>query len=131
MAANPKITGRYKRIDTAGVYELGDSGDNIVASFSVHVKPSTSPALNGGSITVKARPKGTDAETNSHNAGVAVPYIKSHLNGSVGDETAVSTAITGESLIIIPATGRVPILDVATITAGYWDVYIDRAQGSA
>jgi hypothetical protein len=132
MAQNPKLTKRFSVISAAGEYEIGDAADGaIVSSHSVRLVPSTVVALNGGAITVKARSRGTEPETNGDNAGVAVPYSASHLNGAAGTELPVTTAIASGSLILIPSSGRVPILSVAAIVAGSWNVYVDSVQGAA
>ena len=62
---------------------------------------------------------------------VAVNYIGSHVNGSASTELPIVTGITGSSLILIPSSGRVPILSVAAIVAGSWRVYVDAVQGAA
>lgn len=128
--ANNKIKTPFKRISATGLYEVGDATDNaIVSTVSLYLKPSTSPALDGGAITIRKRPKGKPAE-DAGITGFLAPYAKEFLNGAVGDESFVSTVITGESAIVIPSTGWVVVLDVAAIVAGSWDVYITRAEGS-
>lgn len=129
MAQNPKISEPYQSITAAGKYELGDAADaKIVTTHLVHLIPQ---GLSGGAITVKSRAAGTIVETKSGNGGVPVSYLRRYLNGAVSDDTLTSAQITSESLILIPSTGQVPILDVATVVAGTWDVFIVRTEGAA
>jgi hypothetical protein len=75
-------------------YDLGNSGG--AASRKVI-------ELNVGSLTgsfaVQGRLSGAGGTY------IAIPYKKHYLNGAVGDETYVTTAITGNSLIEVPSTG--------------------------
>lgn len=131
---NLKITGQYKRATIGGVYELGDGANSaIVTSHRVYVRHSQSPdtALNGGAITVMSRAKGDQIVTLAQDAGVAVSYVKRFLNGSVADDSLTNTTITSESLIIIPSSGQVPILSIAAIVAGFWDIYVEAVEGTA
>lgn len=64
-----------------------------------------------GTITVKGRARGA---TNF----LAIPYTKLHLNGSAGDGTVVSTAITSTSLIQVVVGDGVDVSLEATVTGG-------------
>jgi hypothetical protein len=76
-----------------------------------------------GSITIKGRPAG------SSGAFAAIPYIKLHLNGSVGDGTVVSTAITGTSLIQVDATGLDIDVDCTSFTSGSMGLFASPVVG--
>lgn len=65
-----------------------------------------------GTITVKMRKAGTS------DTPVACVYKKRVLNGAAGDETYVSTGITGTSIITIPTEGVQIVLDCGAYTSG-------------
>jgi hypothetical protein len=88
-------------INADGDYYIGSaSQDNVVGRWIVHISDLGSLSA---TIIVKGRAKGTAL------APVAIPYKKRYLNGSVGDDTNVSTTITGVSIIDIDSAG----LDIA------------------
>jgi hypothetical protein len=76
-----------------------------------------------GSITVKGRARGTTV------AYVAIPYKKRYLNGAVGDDSFVSTAITDTSIIEINGAGLDLQLDCTSYTSGSMDVHSDDMVG--
>jgi hypothetical protein len=102
-------------INATANYLLTDVGDGAVGLLVVHILDTSSYS---GTITVKAKAKGAPST-----AYVAIPYIKLHLNGSVGDGSQVSTAITTTSVIALDATGLDVSLDV-TYTSGTATVYV-------
>jgi len=124
--SNVKINSSRKHtISATNTYELGDASGGVVGTFAVHI------VANGftGSITVKARSRVAEAQSD----GITfqpIPYEKLYLNGAVGDGSLVSTAITGNSIILIPASGLEVALD-ATVTAGSVDVYVMPLEGAA
>ena len=65
-----------------------------------------------GSVTVKCRAAG------SSNPPVPLAYRKHYLNGAVGDESYVSTAITTDSVIEVNAAGLDIVLDCTAFTSG-------------
>ena len=114
-------------IDGQNNYILGDASDHVVGTLSVQIVNSGAFV---GSITVKARNRSQDAD----NDGVAfVPTVfeKLYLNGAVGDGTLASTAITGASLILVPASGLQISLDVTAYTSGTLTVYVTPLEGAA
>ena len=92
-----------------------------------------------GSITVKARSAHPQATAIGANMGVAgddiafsaVPYQTNFLNGAVGDGTLVSTAITGTSIIVIPASGVEIALDCTSFVSGSMTGYVVPLEGAA
>lgn len=112
--ANISIIGNSFKIDnTVQGYILGD-GAKYKVSTKVIQLVGTSPV--GFSITVKGRITGTTITP------VAIPYRKRYLNGAVGDDTFVSTAITTDSLIEVNADGIDIVLDVTAATSGSFAV---------
>lgn len=78
-----------------GNYDLGDSGASRLSRKVIEIKIGSLV----GSYALVARLSGGGG------AYVAHPYMKHFLNGAVGDESYVSTAITGDSLIEVRASG--------------------------
>ena len=108
--ANINITGGSTAFNIASTntFILGTAGqDNTVGRWICDIR------AGGGtiSIVVKGRSAG------SANAFLAIPYTKRYLNGAVGDDSKVSTAITSDSIIDIDSTGLDIALDV-TYTSG-------------
>jgi len=93
--------------------DLGDAGDGAKAVKVIHLKNNAWT----GSLTIAARKR----NPSKGEAFVAIPYKKHHLNAAVGDETYVSTPITGESLIEVPAAGMEIRLVVSASSAGSLD----------
>lgn len=76
-------------------YDLGD-----VSAGAAGVKVIE---LNVGSLVGSFAVQGRLA--NGGGTFIAIPYKKHYLNGAAGDETYVTTAITGNSLIEVPGSG--------------------------
>lgn len=76
-----------------------------------------------GSITAKCRAAG------SANTPLAISYRKHYLNGAVGDETFVSTAITTDSIIEFNAAGLDIVLDCTSFTSGSATVNVRLLTG--
>lgn len=115
-------------IDKAGsnTVILGDGHFADASALSIQIVDTGSLSA---SITVKARTRQPTADTNTVGF-VATIYRKLYLNGVVGDGSLVSTAITGDSLILIPATGLQIALDI-TYTSGTGMVYVTPLRGSS
>ena len=113
--ANIQIIGKAFTIGTTVQgYVLPGGMPGSQVSTKVIQLVGTSPV--GFSITVQGRTVG------SGNAGVPIPYRKRYLNGAVGDDTFVSTAITTDSLIEVNADGIDIILNVTAATSGSFAV---------
>lgn len=136
--ATVKVGGRSFIINAANDYVLptadGDaenSGtmvqivDTGTMSMTITVK---GQSLALPQVAVVQNPQGTNPAPSD--AFAAIPYRKLHLNGSVGDASYVSTAITGASIIWIPSGGIQPVLSVA-YTSGSATVYFTPVRGSA
>lgn len=115
-------------IDGANTYIIGEGADTVASTLVVHL---VSASFNG-TVIVKKRSNAPQAIANNI-AFVATPYVKEHLNGSAGDQSYVTTTITGnsgDSLIVIPATGG-QIALVTTLVSGTMHVYVSRVEGAA
>lgn len=75
-----------------------------------------------GSITVSARARGAQAETDQVTM-VAIPYAAAFVNGAIGTEVFTTAAITNTSLITVRASGRSVGLNVTALTVGTFTVY--------
>lgn len=107
-------------------YVYGDPGVGDASAWEFHI------VSNGatGSITVSARARGAQAETDQVPM-VAIPYQAGFINGAVGTEAFISTAITGTSLITVRGGGRSVGLNVTALTVGTFTVYATPIAGFA
>lgn len=106
--ADIQETSQFK-ITGVNRYILGNSAE---FSGTMTIEIDNDNSLSGASIAVVARARQTTL------AWVPIPYVKLYLNGSVGDGTAVSTAITTTSLIQIPVCDGLDIaLDTTTASS--------------
>lgn len=126
--ANVPIIGRKAVISDGGNnYYFGEAAPGqMVATMAFML---VANGLTGGSITVNAVTKGDavkDAAT-----PLATVYKKLFLNGLVADGSLASAAITGTSLILIPASGLDIVLTIASISAGNWTIYSQPVEGFA
>lgn len=122
------IAGGTNGTDT---YVLGDASDGNVGTFMVQVYTRSAGTV---SIAVQGRARfagtltaaGTDAPPFE-----PIPYLPLHLNGAVSSyATGSNVAITGDSILLIPATGLQIALDV-TYTSGTHDIYVTKLNGAA
>lgn len=127
MATLPIIGRKFSDSVGGNTYLLGDSAQGDLAGTMAILLVASS--LTGGSVTVAAVTKG-DAVKDAV-APVAVPYKSLFLNGVVGTGGLVSTAITGTSLIHVPASGLNVALTIAAISAGGWTIYSWPIEGAA
>lgn len=126
MAEHQMNGARKFTIDAADTFRLGDASSGVVGTFGVHL---VSDSFNGV-IKVKARSRLNEAQED----GVTfqqIPYEKLFLNGAVGDGSLVSTDITGDSVILVPASGLEIALDCTAYTSGSMDVYVVPLEGAA
>lgn len=114
-------------INGANTYLLGDASQIVVGTFSVQI---VNTGAFVGTITVKARNRSPEAQADNIVFNPTV-YEKLFLNGAVGDGTLVSTGITTDSTILIPASGLEIALDVTAYTSGSLTVYFTPLQGAA
>ena len=112
-------------------YVIGDASDGNVGTLCVQVYTRSAGTV---SIVVQGRSRIAGTLTA---AGVdappfePIPFLPLHLNGSVGTyATGSSVAITGDSILLIPATGLDIALDV-TYTSGTHDIYVTKLNGAA
>jgi hypothetical protein len=105
-------------INATGLYILGDVDESFAATFELMLVSNSF----SGSITVQAYSKAKAADDDGVTP-VPISYVGSYVNGSVGTDAFVSTAITGTSEILVPATGRRIVLDCTAYTSGSMTVY--------
>ena len=102
------------RIAATDTYILGNTGDSTVGTWVVQAVESAFV----GSIVVKARLKGSAA------AFVAIPYTRRNLDGTVSDDTSVTTTLTDMGFLIeVNGAGLDVALDCTAYTSGALDVY--------
>jgi hypothetical protein len=104
-------------ISSAAATSLGDSGTGRRCTKVIQLTSSSF----SGTITVKGRRSGSSATP------VPIPYKSRYVNGAVGTEAYVTTAITNTSTIEVNASGLDIILDTtAAYTSGSMAVdYVD------
>jgi len=130
-AVGQKFTLAGTTLNGTNTYVIGDADDGAVGTLCVQVYTRSAGTV---SIVVQGRSRlagtltvaGTDAPPFE-----PIPFLPLHLNGSVATyATGSSAAITGDSIILIPATGLEIALDV-TYTSGTHDVYVTKLVGAA
>lgn len=124
--ANRFTTGRVFTIGAADACYLENTSDGFVGTMAVMLVSNSF----SGSITVKSRIMGKDA-SDATVVPVAVNYLGRYVNGAIGTDTLGSAAITGTSLILIPASGQVPVLDCTSWVSGSMTVYCFPLDGAA
>lgn len=113
-------------ISAVNTFVIGATDSAFVGTFHVHLVSSSF----SGSVTVKARSAQKDASVDSV-PFVTCNYLNTYVNGAVGDQTYVNTAITTTSEILIPASGRQIVLDCTSYTSGTLTAYITPLIGAA
>lgn len=113
-------------INSADTYILGRPSHENVGTWAIMLVSSSF----SGTVRVKSRAMGKDADTDTVTF-VQVPYLKRYLNGSVADDSLVSTDITDTSLILVPASGQAIALDCTTFNSGSFTVYAFPLEGAA
>ena len=112
-------------------YVIGDASDGVVGTLCVQVYTRSAGTV---SIVVQGRSRlagtltvaGTDAPPFE-----PIPFLPLHLNGATGTyATGSAAAITGDSILLIPATGLDVALDI-TYTSGTHDIYLTKLAGAA
>lgn len=99
-------------------YTMGSgSSDDIVGRYVVDLRGS------GVSMTVTGRARETA------NPFLAIPYIARYLNGAVGTDAVVSTAITSDSIISIISDGLEIGLNFTSVGAGSMTVDVRPCSG--
>lgn len=108
-------------------YILGDASSAVVGTFGIQV---VNDGAFVGTITVKARSRSPEAQA-ANAPWNATVYEKLYLNGAVGDGTLVSTGITTDSNILVPASGFEIALEVTAYTSGSCTAYVVPLEGAA
>lgn len=126
--ADVQTNGHHFKINGANDYYLGNGDIGVVATFAIHIVNDNS--LAGATITVKAR-SSNKAAADAGVAPLAVPYLPYNVNGAAGAGTLVTTGITTNSFILVPATGATIVLSVAGSVTGSASVYCTPFDGAA
>lgn len=135
--ANVYNNGSKFAITAVNNYVVGIAAPHgeYVSTWAIHIVSNTAT----GSITVSCRSGAREATNKAANMEVAgddiafVPtvYKSLNLNGAVGTGALVSTAITGTSVIHVPATGLQISLNCTALSAGTFTVYAVPLVGAA
>ena len=127
--ANTAVIGTRVKIDTSAngnTLVLGDVSDSVVGTYTLHFANDNAFS---GTLIVQARARGKDAATDAV-AFVPINYLSVYVNGGVGTQAYVSTTLTTNSLILVPASGFTIGIAV-TCASGSCTLYIQRIEGSA
>jgi len=112
---------------TNDTYVLGDAvADTFVGTWGLMFLKGT---LVSPSLVVQARLRGAEVAADAVDY-LPINYLNVYLNGSTGDNTYVSTALTDDSLILIPASGFSISIDL-TATSGDGTLYAFPVVGAA
>lgn len=118
--------------DSGNTLQLGDAGHgNSGGAITIEFLPTLAGGFTG-SITVVGRIGGGPLSRQESALGLAyaqVPYRQIYLNGAVQLYEIVNTAITGASIIQVPAAG-LSIGLLVTCTAGSGSVYFRTLEGA-
>lgn len=117
--ATVQASGSKFKIAGVNLYILGNASESSIGAWLIRLVSSSF----SGSITVVGN-DGGKAVVDDAVAFVPIVYHQNYLNGSVADGTLVSTAITGESLIIVPASGMSVGLNVTSYVSGSLIAYV-------
>lgn len=118
--ANKTVTDKQFTVNAADDYFLGNQQSFSMNRYIISIIDDNSF---NGSITIKARPQGTSVTP------VGILYKPRYLNGSIGDEVPVNTAITTTSIIEVDASGLDIDVDCTSYTGGSATVYVSKLKG--
>lgn len=126
MAAIKGVSGKFT-IQSADAFYLGNpGGDSTVGTYAIMLVSNSF----SGSITVKARIREVQAWQGDTITPVAWSYLSYYLNGAATSGVQ-ATAITGTSVILVPASGLQIVLDCTSFTSGSMTVYTAPCVGAA
>ena len=111
-----QLNGPTGIIKSADDFYLGNASDTFVGMYGIQFVSNSF----SGSISVKARLGSPYAGSV---APVAILYVGRYVNGAIGTDGLVSTAITTDSLILVPATAQMIVLSCSSYTSGSMSVY--------
>lgn len=124
-------------MSTVDNYVLGTAGllAGLDSTWAIHIVSNAAT----GSITVSTRsasPMATNKSANMDVAGDDIAFVPTvykglYVNGAAGTGALVSTAITGSSVILVPASGQQISLNVTALSAGTFTVYAVPVAGAA
>lgn len=114
-------------INASNVYVIGDASDEQQnGGFLVQIVDDSSYS---GTVTVEGQSWVARLQGLADNF-VGIPYRKLYLNGSAGDGSFVTTGITTNSVVFIPACGMEIALSVA-YTSGAAHALVIPVLGAA
>ena len=115
-------------INAANAFYLTKVDRQTTGTLAIHLQSSSFV----GSITVKARvfPDFSNTPTPPTVTPVAWSYLSYYLNGAA-TAGVLSTAITGTSVILVPASGLQIVLDCTAYTSGTMQVTVEPCVGAA
>lgn len=114
----PSINGPKGSINATGLYNVGNASDMVVGMIGLMIH-----VVNAGTISIVVKSRvASQAAGDDNVTPVPVLYVSRYLNGAISTDGLLSTAITGESLILVPASAQDIFLDV-TYTSGNYVVY--------
>lgn len=122
-----RFSGTYELLNADNTYVLGDASDGFVGTYAVHLV-----TLSAGTtaVTVKARAREIPWATTTP-AFLPIPYLSLNAAGSVvAGATYATAALTGNDIILIPATGLSIALDV-NWTSGSFGCYVYPMVGAS
>jgi hypothetical protein len=126
MAIATPMKGTKIAVPATSIVKIGDASD--VGENGGWVVQIVDTSSLSASIVVKGQCLQVTRE-NVADQWLAIPYRGLNVNGTVGTGLYVSTALTTNSLIFIPAGGLTVGLDV-TFTSGTGVIYVTPVIGS-
>lgn len=111
---------RYKitTVDNGNYKILGNVSDSTGGAWRVQFAPDASFV---GSLLVTARASGDDAVSDAVGFGT-IAYRRVQLGGLASDYTLVTTTLTTDAIILVPANG-LSVAIAVTCTAGFGYLY--------
>lgn len=109
---------------SSNTYIIG-SGDETSASWITLDIRSVSAT---GNITVVGRSAAKYADDDAL-AFLPIMYKPANINGVAAAGSPVATAITTDSIIVVPASGQTIALLAGGVTTGSWTIYVTPTAG--
>jgi hypothetical protein len=131
MTAISHVIGRKKVItatDDADFLLLADTGGEDAGVWVFHFVPDPDDPFDG-TLVIEGRIQGQQAYEDAV-AFAPIPYRPAILNGVASDYTLTTAAITGESLITVPATA-IAVSVLVSCASGKGTLYSYPRRGDA
>ena len=125
--AHAYLTGPSLLLGATATVVISDVSDGVVGSVMVHLDTESAGTI---SVVVKGRARSVPRE-DTDVAWQPIPYLALTDGGVVvTGATYATAALTGNDIIIIPASGLSIALEV-TYTSGTHRAYVERLLGAA